>query len=389
MTSSSLRHFFNNPKNRAIIYQSITIFGFIFFGYFFVNNLFMNIEKRGIATGFDFLSSTAGFEILYTLIDYNGSDSFFRVFLVGLTNTILVSFLAIIFASILGLFVALARLSDNFLISKLAKGYIELFRNIPLLLQIIFWYRIILDFLPHPRNSLSIFDSVYLNLRGLYIPKPIFESNFIWVSITFVVAIAIVIYLAKWSIKRHNETGKEFPIIWASLAILTLLPVLAWFIVPNTISFDTPALRGFNFQGGMSLIPEFMALFLALSIYTATYIAEAIRAGIEAVSKGQREAALSLGLKPHVILRKVILPQALRVAIPPIINQHLNILKNSSLGAAIGYPELVAVFAGTALNQVGRAIEIILMTMTVYLFLSITISLFLNWFNKKFEIKGR
>ncbi|RBW46152.1 amino acid ABC transporter permease [Psychromonas sp. B3M02] len=311
------------------------------------------------------------------------------VFIVGLLNTILVSVLGIIFASIIGLLLGVARLSSNFLVSKLALVYIETFRNIPILLQILFWYNVVLAALPGPRQSFAYLDSVFLNNRGLLLPEPIFQSGSSAVVIAFVLAVAAVIYLTRWSRKRHDDTGEEFPIFKVSLAILILAPTLVYFIVGQPITAIYPELKGFNFRGGLTIIPELLALLFALSIYTATYIAEAVRAGIEAVPKGQKEAAKSLGLKDYVILTKVVLPQALRVIIPPVINQFLNLTKNSSLATAIGYPELVTLFSGTTLNQVGQAIEIILMTMAVYLTISILISLLLNWVNAKMAIKGR
>ncbi|WP_181817738.1 amino acid ABC transporter permease [Psychromonas sp. B3M02] len=380
----------NNPQHRAIFFQVLALALVVFFAFYFANNMFENIESRGITTGFSFLDNTAGFGISQTLIPYDdGTSTFMDVFIVGLLNTILVSVLGIIFASIIGLLLGVARLSSNFLVSKLALVYIETFRNIPILLQILFWYNVVLAALPGPRQSFAYLDSVFLNNRGLLLPEPIFQSGSSAVVIAFVLAVAAVIYLTRWSRKRHDDTGEEFPIFKVSLAILILAPTLVYFIVGQPITAIYPELKGFNFRGGLTIIPELLALLFALSIYTATYIAEAVRAGIEAVPKGQKEAAKSLGLKDYVILTKVVLPQALRVIIPPVINQFLNLTKNSSLATAIGYPELVTLFSGTTLNQVGQAIEIILMTMAVYLTISILISLLLNWVNAKMAIKGR
>ncbi|QDF28030.1 amino acid ABC transporter permease [Halarcobacter anaerophilus] len=381
--------FYNNPENRAIIYQIVALAAIFLFTYFVLNNMFINIEKRGINTGFDFLGNEAGFGILQTLIPYDESNTHGRVFLVGLLNTLLVSGISIFFATVIGLLIGIGRLSKNFMISKLSMIYIETFRNIPILLQILFWYNVVLASLPSPRQSLSYLDSVFFNNRGLYIPKPVLEGGFITVIIAFVLAIIAVLYLNKWSKRRHDETGEDFPIVLTSTAIIIGAPTLVFFISGMPASLDYPALKGFNFKGGITFIPELLALAFALSIYTATYIAEAVRAGIEAVPKGQKEAANALGLKDYIILKKVILPQALRVIIPPVINQYLNLTKNSSLATAIGYPELVTVFAGTSLNQVGQAIEIILMTMAVYLIISIVISLIMNYFNAKTRIKER
>jgi general L-amino acid transport system permease protein len=381
--------FYNDPEKRAIIYQVFALAAIFLFTYFILNNMFINIEKRGINTGFEFLSSEAGFGILQSLIEYDESDSHGKVFIVGLLNTILVSVIGIIFASILGLLIGIGRLSKNWMVAKLSMVYIETFRNIPILLQILFWYNVVLASLPSPRQSFSFLDSIFLNNRGLYIPKPLLESGFISVVIAFVLAVLAVIFLTKWANKRHDNTGEEFPLIWTSIGILLGAPLLVFLLSGSPATLEYAALRGFNFRGGWTLIPELLALAFALSIYTATYIAEAVRAGIEAVPKGQKEAAHALGLKEHVILKKVVLPQALRVIIPPVINQYLNLIKNSSLATAIGYPELVTIFSGTSLNQVGQAIEIILMTMAVYLTLSIIISVLMNWFNNKMQIKER
>jgi general L-amino acid transport system permease protein len=381
--------FYNNPKTRAILYQVVALIAIFLFTYYVLHNMFVNIEKRGINTGFDFLGNEAGFGIISTLISYTESDTYGRVFVIGILNTLLVSGIGIFFSTIIGLLVGIGRLSKNFMISKLCLVYVETFRNIPILLQILFWYNVVLAALPGPRQSMSYMDAFFLNNRGLYIPRPILESGFISVIIAFFIAIAGVVYLAKWAKKRHDETGEEFPVFWTSLAILIVGPVLVYFISGSPATLEYAELKGFNFVGGWTFTPELLALSFALSIYPATYIAEAVRAGIEAVPKGQKEAASSLGLKNYVILRKVVLPQALRVIIPPVINQYLNLMKNSSLATAIGYPELVTLFAGTALNQVGQAIEIILMTMAVYLTISIVISIVMNFINAKIQIKER
>ncbi|RXJ81386.1 amino acid ABC transporter permease [Arcobacter sp. F2176] len=381
--------FYNNPKIRAIIYQILALTMIFLFTYYVLHNMFVNIEKRGINTGFDFLGNEAGFGIISTLISYTESDTYARVFVIGILNTLLVSGIGIFFSSVIGLLVGIGRLSKNFMISKLCLVYVETFRNIPILLQILFWYNVVLAALPGPRQSMSYMDAFFLNNRGLYIPRPILESGFISVIIAFFIAIAGVVYLAKWAKKKHDETGEEFPVFWTSLIILIAGPILVYFISGSPASLEYSQLKGFNFVGGWTMTPELLALSFALSIYPATYIAEAVRAGIEAVPKGQKEAANALGLKNHIILRRVILPQALRVIIPPVINQYLNLMKNSSLATAIGYPELVTLFAGTALNQVGQAIEIILMTMAVYLSISIFISIIMNVINAKIQIKER
>jgi general L-amino acid transport system permease protein len=381
--------FFNHPENRAIIYQLIALIAIFIFTYFILNNMFINIEKRGINTGFDFLGSQAGFGILQSLIPYQESDTYGKVFIVGLLNTILVSAIAIFFATIIGLLVGIGRLSKNWMVSKLSMVYVETFRNIPILLQILFWYNVVLASLPAPKQSISFFDSIFFNNRGLYVPKPLLESGFIWVGIAFFLAIIAVIYLTNWVKKRHDDTGKDFPLFLVSFAILVFSPILVYFLSGTPATLEYAQLKGFNFKGGYTFIPELLALAFALSIYGATYIAEAVRAGIEAVPKGQKEAASALGLKDSIILKKVVLPQALRIIIPPVINQYLNLVKNSSLATAIGYPELVTLFSGTSLNQVGQAVEIILMTMAVYLTLSILISILMNYINSRMQIKER
>ncbi len=374
---------------RAFAFQLLALMAIAYFFYSAVDNMFINIENRGIRTGFDFLNLEAGFDIDEHLIDYSPASSNLRVFYVGLINTILVSFIGIVFASLIGLVVGIARLSNNWLLAKLAGGYVELFRNIPILLQILFWYNIVLISFPHPRKSIDFFDSIFINLRGVYLPKPIAESGFIWVIITFIVGIVLSLFIKRLLAQKHDKTGAKTQSMGYVALLVIGLPGLVYWALGSPMHFDYPALKGFNFSGGMSLSPEFLALVFALSIYTATYIAEAIRSGVESVNKGQKEAAMALGLTQAQSLKLVILPQALRVAIPPIINQYLNLTKNSSLATAIGYSELVSIFSGTVLNQVGQAVEIILMTMAVYLTLSLVISLVLNIVNHKIRIQQR
>jgi general L-amino acid transport system permease protein len=381
--------FWNDPDKRALIFQVIVLAAvFAFFAYIFSNTLH-NLEKRGISTGFDFLNNEAGFGILMSLIPYDETYTFGRTFLVGLLNTLLVSFLGIILATILGFVIGVARLSNNWLIAKIATVYIETFRNIPLLLQILFWYFAMLPLLPHPRQSVNFSDAFFLNSRGLYLPAPVFESAFLWVLIALFVAIIAVVFLVRWAHKRQAATGQPFHTFWVSLAILVAFPAVAYVVTGMPLNWDLPELKGFNFRGGMTIIPELAALLLALSIYTAAFIAEIVRSGIQAVSHGQTEAAYALGLRPAKTLQLVIIPQAMRVIIPQLTSQYLNLTKNSSLAAAVGYPDLVAVFAGTTLNQTGQAVEIIFMTMMVYLTISLLISLFMNWYNNKMALVER
>lgn len=375
--------FLYNNKIRIFLLQFIALLAIIVFFYSIIDNMFANIASRGISTGFGFLSAESGFDIAEHLIDYSYDSSNLRVFYVGLINTLLVSGVGIVFATLIGFIIGVARLSNNWLISKLANGYIELFRNIPILLQILFWYNIALISFPHPKRSFEFFEVVFINLRGIFLPKPITENGFIWVWIALVIGLVLRALLKRFLQKKHDETGVKTPTFVYSMLLIFGLPTLVYGLLGAPLHFDYPALKGFNYAGGMSLSPEFLALAFALSVYTATYIAEAIRSGIESVDKGQKEAALSLGLSPIQSLKLIVLPQALKVIIPPVINQYLNLTKNSSLAAAIGYSELVNVFAGTVLNQVGQAVEIILMTAAVYLSISLMISLVLNIVNHK------
>jgi len=378
-----------NKRFRDIMSQLIVTTVIVLFFWHITSNLLYNVDQRGITTGFGFFSDKAGFAISESPIAYSDESTYFRAFLVGVANTIMVSFVGIFFASIIGLIIGIGRLSKNYLLSKLSLAYIEFFRNIPLLLQILFWYNVVLAALPSPRASLEFFGNFFLNNRGFIIPKPIYEDGFGVVIASIFLAIGIIIYLVKWSNKRFEETGKEFIVLPWGIVIFFALPILTYFIMGSPISFDIPHLRGFNFQGGMVYSPEFLALTFALSVYTASLIAEAIRSGIEAVPKGQKEAAASLGLNGYQSLKLVVLPQAIRISIPPIIGQYLNLVKNSSLATAIGYPDIVTVFSGTVLNQTGQAIEIIAVTMAVYLTISLFVSFILNVVNKKLAIKER
>jgi general L-amino acid transport system permease protein len=378
-----------NEKVRGILYQAIVIFAFILFAYFVAKNTVHNIEIRGIKSGFDFLNSTAGFDITETPIPFTPKSTYWDVFKVGLLNTLIISFVGIILSTILGLIIGIARLSSNWLINRLAAAYIETFRNIPVLLQILFWYNVVLATLPSTRQSISFFDKLFINNRGLFFPKPIFETGCWLIGAGFIAALIGGWWIHRWARKRHEETGEDFPVFWTGLGLVIALPLLGYFVSGQPMHFDYPAFKGFNFHGGKVVTPEFLALLFALTIYSATFIAEAVRSGIEAVAKGQKEAATALGLTPTQSLRFVVLPQAIRIAIPPIINQYLNLTKNSSLAAAVGYPELVTIFSGTSLNQTGQALEIIVITMLTYLVISLLVSAILNWFNAKMKIKER
>ncbi|AAW86028.1 amino acid ABC transporter permease [Aliivibrio fischeri] len=387
--SSKNKNILYNPTFRAILFQVIAVAALVFFFYTIVNNALSNLESRGIATGLGFLDQEAGFGIGLSLVEYDETYSYGRTFVVGLLNTALVSVLGILFATVLGFTIGIARLSSNWLVSRCAAVYIETFRNIPLLLQIFFWYFAVLQALPSPRQSLSLGESVFLNVRGLFFPSPIFEEGSNLIGIAFIAAIVFILFLSKWAKNKQRITGQQTPVLRYSLLALFGLPTLAYFISGMPISIEYPELKGFNFRGGISIIPELAALVVALSVYTASFIAEIVRSGINAVSHGQTEAAMALGLPRKRTLKLVVIPQAMRIIIPPLTSQYLNLTKNSSLAMAIGYPDLVSVFAGTTLNQTGQAIEIITMTMAVYLTLSLLTSFLMNIYNSKVALVER
>ncbi|TOK19150.1 amino acid ABC transporter permease [Vibrio parahaemolyticus] len=378
-----------NPAFRSAIFQIIAIAALVFFFYTIINNALNNLDARGIATGFGFLNQEAGFGIGLTLIEYNETYSYGRTFIVGLLNTALVSVLGIILATAIGFTMGVARLSTNWLVSRLAAVYIETFRNIPLLLQIFFWYFAVLQALPSARQSLSLGEAIFLNVRGLYFPAPVFNEGSGVVIAAFVIGLIATISISIWARNKQRLTGQQTPMGRIGLGLLVGLPLLVYFVSGMPISLEYPELKGFNFKGGISIIPELAALLLALSVYTAAFIAEIVRSGINAVSHGQTEAAMLLGLPRAKTLKLVVIPQALRIIIPPLTSQYLNLTKNSSLAMAIGYPDLVSVFAGTTLNQTGQAIEIIAMTMGVYLTLSLLTSALMNLYNRKVALVER
>ena len=379
-------------KNR-LIPQVLTLLFIVLLISYFTFNAQVNMANRGIAFGFGFLSQEASFDIGFSLIDYDGSRSYARAFLVGLLNTLLVSVIGIIFATLIGVTVGIGRLSSNYLVAKFSGVYVEIFRNIPLLLQLFFWYFAALRTLPLPEQAMNFNDISYLTVKGWYVPKFIW-TNFSIFIYSVIGAIIAIIFVSKHAKKQREEFGKHFPTFYIGVALLFALPFLSFLIGGVALKFEIPVLKQmsptiFNFQGGVSIIPELMALAMALSMYTATFIAENVRAGILGVGKGQKEAAASIGLTKAQILKLVVLPQALRIIIPPTTNQYLNLTKNSSLAAAIAYPDLVLIFAGTALMQTGRAIEIVSITMGTYLLLSLSISLFMNWYNQSVAIKEK
>ena len=382
-----------NAKFKKIIPQLLTLtFVALVFG-FFSYNAQLNMENRGISFGYGFLSQESSFDVQFSLIEYDGSHSYFRAYLVGLLNTILVSVIGIIFATIIGVIIGIARLSTNLLINRAAAYYVEFFRNIPLLLQIFFWYFAALRALPLPEDAEPIFGVIFLTIKGLFIPAFVWNNLDIFLY-SLLAAIISIIVIRSYSKRLRESEGKHIPVLYISLGLIVGLPLISFLIGGVTLNFEIPELvqlakTSFRFNGGLGLPPELIALTLALALYTATFIAECVRAGIQGVSKGQKEAAASIGLTPNQVLKLVIMPQALRIIIPPTTNQYLNLTKNSSLAAAIAYPDLVLVFAGTALMQTGRAIEIVSITMLTYLTLSVSISILMNWYNKKIAIKEK
>jgi len=382
-----------NKKPRILIPQAITVIALISVIIYFATNAQINMGNRGISFGFGFLNQEASFDIAFSLIKFDGSYSYGRAFLVGLLNTLLVSVIGIFFATIIGVIVGVSRLSDNYLIAKTAEWYVEIFRNIPLILQIFFWYFAALRALPSPENAINFYDISYLTIKGWYIPKFIW-TNFNIFFYSIIAGFISIYFFLKYAKKQREEFGRILPTVTISILILILFPLISFFLLGVSLSFSYPELKqlsasSYTYENGVSIIPELIALALALSMYTATFIAENVRAGILGVSKGQKEAAASIGLNKGQILKLVVMPQALRIIIPPTTNQYLNLTKNSSLAAAIAYPDMVLVFAKTALMQTGRAIEIISITMLTYLSLSIAISIFMNWYNKKMAIKEK
>ena len=382
-----------NIKVRKIIPQLITLFVVLLIFGFFTFNAQINMDNRGIEFGFGFLSQESSFDVQFSLIEYDGSHSYARAYLVGLLNTLLVAFIGIGISTILGVIVGIARLSPNYLIERTAAVYVEFFRNVPLLLQIFFWYFAALRALPLPQDADAIFGVSYLTIKGWYTPSFVWENlNIFFYS--FIAATISIIVIKNYAKKLQENQGKQLPVFSISIGLLIILPLLTFLFGGVSLDFEIPVIKqlsttGFIYEGGLSIPPELIALTLALSLYTATFIAECVRAGIQGISKGQKEAAASIGLTPNQVLKLVIMPQALRIIIPPTTNQYLNLTKNSSLAAAIAYPDLVLVFAGTALMQTGRAIEIVSITMLTYLSISLAISMLMNWYNKKIAIKEK
>jgi len=388
---------------RSYFFQALLLLGLVLGVWWLVDNTLTNLQDQGKNLGFSFLTQNAGFQISSTLgtwvMGYQvGSSSYFDVYLIGIINTFLVAVLGILAATFLGFAVGIMRLSSNLVIKSFATIYIEVLRNVPLLLQLFFWYFAVLRSLPDRRNKIDIAgEFAGVNITGLYLPAPVPQDGFIYVFCAFVIALIGWFSLSKWAQNRQMQTGQTFPVFWAGIGLVVVLTGVVHAAMGQPLSWSIPVFadtgpvlrRGFQSGDGMVLVPEFIAVWLALSLYTAAFIAEIVRAGILAISKGQTEASYSLGLRPGITLRLVIIPQALRVIIPPLTSQYLNLTKNSSLAVAIAYPELVSIFAGTALNQVGKEIEMIFMMMAVYLTFSLITSVFMNWFNARVKLVER
>jgi general L-amino acid transport system permease protein len=380
--------FYNDPLVRAIFYQVALIAAVVALGWYLVNNTLDNMARQGIAGGFDFLHREAAFEISEKLVEYSPSDTYGRAFLVGILNTLQVAIAGILFATIWGTILGIARLSSNWLIRKLALCYVELFRNIPLPLQLLFWWAFFREMVPGPRQAWHLLPGVFLSNRGLVFPVPKADPAQLWIAIAFVAGIVGAIVLHRWAKRRQSATGEQFPSLLVGAGLIVGLPVAVFLAAGAPSTLDIPKLRGFNFGGGYAITPEFTALLVGLVVYTASFIAEIVRGGIQAVSWGQSEAAAALGLSRSHALRLVVLPQALRVIVPPMTSQYLNITKNSSLAIIIGYPDVVAI-ANTIMNQTGQAVEGISLIMAIYLTISLSIALFMNWYNRAVALVER
>lgn len=378
---------YNDPNIRGVLYQAVLAAIVVFVVYSAVSNAIDNLQAAKIASGFGFLNTTSGFDVNQTLVPYNATFTYGRAFVVGLLNTLLVAVIGIVLATFLGFFIGVARLSENWLVRKVATIYVELIRNIPLLIQLLFWYIAVLRPLPDARNSIAVGTGFFLNNRGLFMPRPLVDGDAPIVLAALLLGAVGAIAFARWARTTQLRTGRQYPVGWVSLALVVGLPALVWIViglaVGNPIKFDMPEQQRFNLRGGLQIFPEFVALTMGLVIYTAAFIAEIVRAGILAVSRGQSEAAHALGIRSGPTLKLVVIPQAMRVIIPPLTSQYLNLTKNSSLAVAIGYPDLVQVFMGTVLNQTGQAIECVGITMAVYLIISLVTSAVMNEYNRR------
>jgi general L-amino acid transport system permease protein len=382
--------FLYDPKVRSIAYQVALCAVIVFLAYSAVRNAIDNLARAKIASGFGFWNQTAGFDISQTLIEYTAQGGTYgRAFWVGLLNTLLVAAIGIVLATIVGFLVGIARLSKNWLMSRLASGYVELIRNVPLLLQLLFWYNAVLKALPDLRESWTLPGSIFLNNRGFFAPAPVFQPGMEFVGIAFLIGVIGAFAFRYWARKRQEATGQQAPVFLVMLGLIVGLPVIAFFVAGMPATLEYPVAGRFNIRGGMEILPEFVALLIGLTLYTGAFIAEVVRAGILAVSRGQTEAAGALGLRTGPTLQLVVIPQAMRVIIPPLTNQYLNLTKNSSLAVFVGYPDLVQIFTGTVLNQTGQAVEVVMITMAVYLTISLVTSTLMNWYNSRIALVER
>lgn len=386
--NSAKTYFWNDQKTRAVLYQIVTAAFVAFLGYYLISNVQSNMAKQSIASGFGFIEKEASFEIGESLINYSAADTYGKALIVGVLNTLKVSLVGMLLTTILGTIVGVCTLSTNWLISRLGNIYVEIFQNIPVLLQLFFFYALFYEIFPGPRQALNPVTGVFLTNRGIDFPVMAANPAWTYVGLAFLAACVIIYLVNRWSVRRQEETGQQFPMFRTGLAILVGFMLVTWVISGAPMQMDVPELKGFNFKGGKNISPEFSALLIGLVLYTASFIAQIVRAGIQSISHGQTEAAMSIGLKPVHVLKLVIFPQALRVIVPPLTSQLLNLTKNSSLAVAIGYPDFVQV-AGTAINQTGQAVEGVALMMVVYLSFSLLTSAFMNWYNKKIAIVER
>jgi general L-amino acid transport system permease protein len=387
MSVNNFKKYLFDEKVRSLFFQTLVIGIFAVIIYLVTKQTAYNLDKRGIGTGFGFLKIATGYDISISLIPYTSDDTHLRAYFVGLINTLLISICGCFLATILGFFVGIIRLSSNWLFRNIAYVYVEFTRNVPVLLQIILYYTILL-YLPKIKDAIILFDTFYLTNRGLFSPSPIFKEGFSIVLFSFFASIFFAFLIKYFFKKKQEKTGKQYPVFYINSALIIFIPIIFYFLMGMPLDFNHPVLKGFNFKGGIVIRPEFIGMLLGLSIYTAAFISETVRSGIISVSKGQREASQALGLKSNLIMRLIIIPQALRVIIPPLTSQYLNLTKNSSLGIAIGYADLVHGFGGISLNQTGKAIEIMFMVMSTYLTISLLISFFMNLYNKSVQFKG-
>ena len=385
---SGRTYFWNDEKARSVLYQIITAALTALLGYYLISNVQNNMERQSIASGFGFVEKEAAFEIGETSIEYSAADTYGRALIVGVINTLKVSFMGMVLTTVLGTFIGICTLSSNWLVSKLGTLYVELFQNIPVLLQLFFFYALFYESFPGPRQALHPLPGLFISNRGVDYAVPAVHEAHSWMFWAFTLACVVLFFVNRWANKRQERTGEQFPLFWPGLGFLIGLPLLVWVLFGSPVEMDVPVLTGFNFKGGMNISPEFSALLLGLVLYTASFIAQIVRAGIQSISHGQTEAAMSVGLKQKHVLKLVIFPQALRVIVPPLTSQLLNLTKNSSLAVAIGYPDFVSV-TGTTINQTGQAVEGVALMMIVYLAFSLSTSAFMNWYNRKIAIIER